>query len=62
MSDNKEIKPKAMNKTQLAKLYNVHIDTFSNWLLPFAEKIGTVTGRIFTPKQVETIFECLGEP
>jgi hypothetical protein len=62
MSQDKEIKPKAMNKTTLARLYNVHIDTFTKWIEPFADKIGTVTGRIFTPKQVETIFECLGEP
>lgn len=62
MSQDKEIKPKAMNKTKLAALYNVHIDTFSKWLEPFSDKIGNVTGRIFTPKQVEIIFECLGEP
>lgn len=58
----KKIKATAMNKTTLAKLYNIHVDTFTKWLEPFAEQIGTVTGRIYTPKQVEKIFECLGEP
>lgn len=52
----------AMNKTQLARAYNVNINTFSRWLAKFEHKLGDVTGRIYTPKQVAIIFENLGEP
>lgn len=54
--------PKAMNKTQLSRAYNVHISTFSRWVKKFENKLGDVTGRVYTPKQVAIIFEHLGEP
>lgn len=55
-------KPKAMNKTQLASLYDVGERTFSLWLKPFEIEIGEYLGRCYTPLQVSRIFEFLGEP
>jgi len=55
-------KIQAYNTKQLAQLYKVSTDTLSKWLQPFKEKIGDKKSIIYTPKQVQTIFECLGEP
>ena len=52
----------AMNKTQLAHLYNVGDRTFSKWLEPFKNEIGEYRGRCFTPIQVGKIYELLGRP
>ena len=56
------IKPSAMNKTQLAQLYNVGDRTFSKWIEPFEKEIGEYRGRCYTPIQVARIFELIGEP
>lgn len=51
-----------MNKKQLAALYKITIRTLNIWLKPFENMIGPERGRAYTPKQVQIIFECLGEP
>jgi hypothetical protein len=55
-------KIKAMNKKQLADLYKVGLRTLNKWLEPFKDKIGEQRGKMYNPKQVSIIFECLGEP
>ncbi|MCB9335818.1 MAG: hypothetical protein H6586_06695 [Flavobacteriales bacterium] len=60
--DNAKPKIRAMSKTELANAYQVSIKTFSRWIHPFKEKIGKYLGRAYTPKQVRTIFELLGNP
>jgi hypothetical protein len=57
-----EKKPEASTLKQLAKQYKVDKRTLIDWLKPFKERVGERTGRIYTPKQVGIIFECLGEP
>lgn len=58
----KNIKIQAMNKTQLAAIYKVGMQTLKLWLEPFEEQIGEYRGRTYTPQQVKKIFEFLGEP
>jgi hypothetical protein len=53
---------KAMNKKQLAGLYGVSVVTFSRWIKPFEKKIGAIKGKLYTPKQIREIYDCLGEP
>lgn len=55
-----EMKP--ANYKQLAALYNVSHKTLKSWLEPFAQEIGEMRGRFFTLKQVQIIFEKLGDP
>lgn len=42
--------------------YKVHVRTFCKMIQPILDKIGPVTGRQFTPKQVQIIYDHLGEP
>jgi transposase len=53
---------KAYSKTELARLYQVHYDTFIKWIKAIPELKLNSKQRILTPKQVETIFKHLGEP
>jgi hypothetical protein len=53
---------KPMNKKQLAALYGITVVMLNIWLKPFEEKIGPCAGRLYTPKQIRIIFDCLGEP
>jgi len=53
---------KTYSKTQLAKLYNVSYNTFINWVKNIPELRLSPKQRIFTPKQLEILFEHLGEP
>jgi len=55
-------KKRAQSKTELAFAYNISLKTFRNWIKPFEPKIGKYRGKAYTPKQVETIGRCLGEP
>lgn len=57
-------KPKAMTTARLAALYNISPQTLTRWLQPFAARIGDKINesRVYTPKQVAIIYECLGEP
>jgi hypothetical protein len=51
-----------MNKKQLAAAYKISVKTLNAWLKPFKDKIGPMTGKVYTPKQIKIIFESLGEP
>jgi hypothetical protein len=56
-------KIKAMNKSQLARMYKVCTRTLNKWLAPFAHEIGEIPNtNTFTPEQVRIIFEKIGEP
>ena len=48
--------------TELAALYNVTPRTLKLWLEPFLEPIGLKKGRFYTIRQIEVIFEKIGEP
>ena len=56
------MRPKAATKTDLARLYNVHYDTFKKWLEMIPDLGLNPSQRMLTPKQVEKIFAHLGEP
>ena len=56
------MKAKVYSKTELARMYNVHYDTFKKWLKNVPELELEPAQRILTPKQVEKIFNHLGEP
>jgi len=63
MNNEPKTEPAAMTKTQLAALYKVCPRTLNKWIKPFLTEIGTTAGTyIFTPAQVKTIFERIGEP
>ena len=51
-------KPKRLNET--ARAYNVSVRTFESWLKPHAEKLGDYRGKMFTPKQMEFIYDTFG--
>ena len=53
---------KATSKSQLKDAYNISYNTLKIWLEPFQEKIGKYRGQAYTPKQIQTIVECIGEP
>lgn len=47
---------------ELAALYEVKPRTIKIWLQPFTTAIGTRNGRYYTIKQIEIIFDKIGEP
>lgn len=47
---------------ELAALYEVTPRTIKIWLEPFEAAIGEKKGRLYTIKQVQIIFEKIGEP
>ena len=47
---------------ELAALYDVKPRTVKIWLEPFLNVIGKKSGRFYTIKQVQIIFEKIGEP
>ena len=53
---------KTASKTELAKLYGVHITTLMNWIKKIPNLKLTPNQRIFTPRQVQIIYDHLGEP
>jgi len=57
-----EVKIKPYSKTELANMYSVSVHILKVWLEPFKDQIGEYKGRIYTVKQIELIFECLGKP
>ena len=58
-----QVKPRAMNKTELAALYKVCPKTINKWIANFQSEIGKIAGtNILTPAQVKVIFEKIGEP
>lgn len=56
------IRRKAYSVSELADLYEVSNKTINNWLRPFKYDIGQKVGRLYTVRQVNIIFEKLGEP
>ena len=56
------MKPETATKTQLAKQYKVNYSTFSKWLKMIPELQLDAKLRILTPKQVQIIYNHLGEP
>jgi hypothetical protein len=55
-----EIKPYC--KKDLAYLYEMSPRCFRTLLLPFEERVGKKSGRYYSVKQVEIIFNCIGLP
>lgn len=55
-------KIKAATRTQLAKLYKVHYNTFIKWLKLIPDLDIKPNQRTLTPKQVEKIINHLGSP
>lgn len=53
---------KTATKSKLAKLYGVHPSTFNNWIKKIPNLKLMPNQRIFTPRQVEIIYNHLGEP
>jgi uncharacterized protein YjcR len=56
------IKTKAYTTKELAGLYGVSLKTLRKWLKPHQPSIGKKVSIYFTKKQVEIIFEKIGEP
>lgn len=55
-------RPAAMNKKQLATIYEVCTRTLNRWLSPHGAAIGPLSGRLYTPAQIAKIFDILGPP
>lgn len=53
---------KAVSKCQLKDAYNISYNTLKKWLTPYEAQIGTYSGQAYTPKQMKTIVDCIGEP
>ena len=51
-----------LSKSELAIAYGVSVKTLNAWLRPFNKEIGTYRGRMYTPKQMKTIYQYLGNP
>jgi predicted transcriptional regulator len=56
------MKAETATKTQLAKQYKVNYNTFIKWLKMIPELGLTPNQRVLTPKQVQAIYNHLGEP
>jgi hypothetical protein len=57
------LKPvRAYSLKELAALYEVTPRTIKIWLEPFEEFIGEKKGRLYTIKQVQIIFDKIGDP
>lgn len=59
---NGSITPRPCTTTDLAHVYGVNRRTINSWLKPFDAEIGKRTAYYYTQKQVQVIFEKLGEP
>jgi hypothetical protein len=46
----------------LGLVYGVDRRTIISWLKPFEKEIGKRISYFYTQKQVQIIFECIGEP
>lgn len=56
------MKPEAATKSQLAKRYKVHYNTFIKWIKAIPDLKLNPGQRVLTPKQVGIIYSHLGEP
>ncbi len=62
MTEEKKTEIRAYQIFELCVLYGITYKTFKKWLRPHEHKVGEMLGKMYTPKQVIIIFECLGEP
>lgn len=53
----KEVKP--YSKTQLANMYGISVHIFGVWIEEIQEDLGEYKGRMYTPVQVQKIFNLL---
>ena len=53
---------KTETRTSLARQYGVHLSTFTGWLKDIPALKLSSQKRILTPKQVQIIYDELGEP
>jgi hypothetical protein len=53
---------KSYSHKELMDMYEVSHVIFRGWLTPYKEKVGKLTGKRYTIKQVEIIFSELGRP
>ena len=56
------MKAETATKTQLAKQYKVHYNTFIKWLKMIPDLELSSKQRLLTPKQVKIIYNHLGDP
>lgn len=61
------VEVKAYYKYQLAGFYGVKIETFNKWIQPYIRELTEEHGYntrqyLFTPNQVQFIFDKIGEP
>jgi hypothetical protein len=56
------VEVKAYSKKEIAKLYGISVKVLRKWLAPAIATIGEYQGKSYTPKQVQAIFDHLGEP
>lgn len=55
----------SLSKTELANAYGkngISLQTLATWLKPFQNEIGEYRGKLYTPKQIQIIFDKLGRP
>jgi predicted transcriptional regulator len=62
MSNSNAKLAKPYTLSELASHYGVTLHTMKRWIAPHKEKVGEIIGRIYTVRQVETIFQALGVP
>ena len=48
-----------MTLRQLAARWQVNERTVRRWIAPFADELGPVNGKLFTPRQVKIILDHL---
>jgi hypothetical protein len=53
---------KPCNKKELAAMYGISVHVLNTWLKPIMPKLDLISGRCYTVKQVNIIFEALGVP
>jgi|GEM_PF-4169321 len=62
------IEIKSYGKSELARMYQVHYNTFASWLKPFEDRLFALgykkDNKVFTPAQVKFLLsdDGLGEP
>jgi transposase len=62
MDNEKTTAVKAYSQKEIIALYGVSRKIFIKWLAPFTNDVGTLVGKIYTPKQVRIIFQKLDPP
>ncbi len=61
-TEKKQIQIRTYSNKELCVLYRAQRKTLKRWLAPYEKEIGRRIWNIYTPKQVEIIFEKLGLP